>query len=118
MSKETPVTGGNDSYVDLDRQVWRLSRPSVLCLLIFLFCLTFKLLPFGHKMSMSDVNDCFSCLIHIDTKFLIIFFPICSQLKKTVEDLNDALATKEEISQRCRELDMQVGLMHLLCPII
>ncbi|KAM3599940.1 uncharacterized protein V6R79_014134 [Siganus canaliculatus] len=48
MSKETPVSGGNDSYVDLDRQ-----------------------------------------------------------LKKTVEDLNDALATKEEISQRCRELDMQ-----------
>ncbi|XP_056875363.1 protein Hook homolog 3 isoform X2 [Takifugu flavidus] len=48
MSKETPVTGGNDSYVDLDRQ-----------------------------------------------------------LKKTVEELNDALATKEEISQRCRELDLQ-----------
>ncbi|XP_051268664.1 protein Hook homolog 3 isoform X2 [Dicentrarchus labrax] len=48
MSKETPVMGGNDSYVDLDRQ-----------------------------------------------------------LKKTVEELNDALATKEEISQRCRELDMQ-----------
>ncbi|GAA6229539.1 protein Hook homolog 3 isoform X1 [Lates japonicus] len=48
MSKETPVTGGNDSYVDLDRQ-----------------------------------------------------------LKKTVEELNDALATKEEIAQRCRELDMQ-----------
>lgn len=33
----------------------------------------------------------------------------CSQLKKTVEELNDALATKEEIAQRCRELDMQVG---------
>ncbi|XP_049594893.1 protein Hook homolog 3 isoform X1 [Syngnathus scovelli] len=48
MSKETPVTGGNDSYVDLDRQ-----------------------------------------------------------LKKSVEELNEALATKEEISQRCRELDMQ-----------
>ncbi|KAG7250582.1 hypothetical protein CRUP_001865, partial [Coryphaenoides rupestris] len=48
MSKETPVTGGNDSYVDLDRQ-----------------------------------------------------------LKKTAEDLNEALATKEEIAQRCRELDMQ-----------
>ncbi|XP_044031213.1 protein Hook homolog 3 isoform X2 [Siniperca chuatsi] len=48
MSKETPVAGGNDSYVDLDRQ-----------------------------------------------------------LKKTAEELNDALATKEEISQRCRELDMQ-----------
>uniref|UniRef100_A0A3P8V0T9 Protein Hook homolog 3 n=1 Tax=Cynoglossus semilaevis TaxID=244447 RepID=A0A3P8V0T9_CYNSE len=48
MSKETPVTGGNDSYVDLDRQ-----------------------------------------------------------LKKTVEELNDALSNKEEIAQRCRELDMQ-----------
>ncbi|XP_035040176.1 protein Hook homolog 3 isoform X1 [Hippoglossus stenolepis] len=48
MSKETPVTGGNESYVDLDRQ-----------------------------------------------------------LKKTAEELNDALSTKEEIAQRCRELDMQ-----------
>ncbi|XP_061732677.1 protein Hook homolog 3 isoform X2 [Nerophis ophidion] len=48
MSKETPVIGGNDSYVDLDRQ-----------------------------------------------------------LKKTAEELNEALATKEEIAQRCRELDMQ-----------
>ncbi|XP_053266924.1 protein Hook homolog 3 isoform X2 [Pleuronectes platessa] len=48
MSKETPVTGGNESYQDLDRQ-----------------------------------------------------------LKKTAEELNDALSTKEEISQRCRELDMQ-----------
>ncbi|XP_069369682.1 protein Hook homolog 3 isoform X2 [Paralichthys olivaceus] len=48
MSKETPVIGGNDSYVDLDRQ-----------------------------------------------------------LKKTAEELNDALSTKEEIAQRCRELDMQ-----------
>ncbi|XP_038589313.1 protein Hook homolog 3 isoform X2 [Micropterus salmoides] len=52
MSKETPVAGGNDSYVDLDRQ-----------------------------------------------------------LKKTAEELNDALATKEEISQRCRELDMQVAAL-------
>ncbi|XP_047228804.1 protein Hook homolog 3 isoform X1 [Girardinichthys multiradiatus] len=49
MSKETAVNpGGNDSYVDLDRE-----------------------------------------------------------LKKTIEDLNDALATKEEIAQRCRELDLQ-----------
>ncbi|XP_056288608.1 protein Hook homolog 3 isoform X3 [Pseudoliparis swirei] len=48
MSKETPVMGGADSYVDLDRQ-----------------------------------------------------------LKKTAEELNDALSTKEEIAQRCRELDMQ-----------
>ncbi|XP_033831822.2 protein Hook homolog 3 isoform X1 [Periophthalmus magnuspinnatus] len=29
------------------------------------------------------------------------------QLKKTVEELNEALNTKEEIAQRCRELDMQ-----------
>ncbi|XP_037340405.2 protein Hook homolog 3 isoform X2 [Pungitius pungitius] len=50
MSKETPVPGGNDSYVDLDRQ-----------------------------------------------------------LKKTAEELNDALSTKEEIAQRCRELDMQAS---------
>ncbi|XP_061118235.1 protein Hook homolog 3 isoform X1 [Conger conger] len=33
------------------------------------------------------------------------------QLKKTVEDLNDALATKEEIAQRCHELDMQAYLV-------
>uniref|UniRef100_A0A8C6LM94 Protein Hook homolog 3 n=1 Tax=Nothobranchius furzeri TaxID=105023 RepID=A0A8C6LM94_NOTFU len=52
MSKETPVIGGNESYVDLDRQ-----------------------------------------------------------LKKTAEELNDALATKEEISQRCRELDQQVAAL-------
>ncbi|XP_037548144.1 protein Hook homolog 3 [Nematolebias whitei] len=52
MSKETPVTGGNESYVDLDRQ-----------------------------------------------------------LKKTAEELNDALATKEEIAQRCRELDLQVAAL-------
>ncbi|XP_019937808.2 protein Hook homolog 3 isoform X3 [Paralichthys olivaceus] len=52
MSKETPVIGGNDSYVDLDRQ-----------------------------------------------------------LKKTAEELNDALSTKEEIAQRCRELDMQVAAL-------
>uniref|UniRef100_A0A672JZ97 Protein Hook homolog 3 n=1 Tax=Sinocyclocheilus grahami TaxID=75366 RepID=A0A672JZ97_SINGR len=36
-----------------------------------------------------------------------VCFPL-AQLKKTVEDLNDALATKEEIAQRCHELDMQV----------
>ncbi|XP_067295898.1 protein Hook homolog 3 [Pseudorasbora parva] len=52
MSKESPVPAGNESYVDLDRQ-----------------------------------------------------------LKKTVEDLHDALATKEEIAQRCHELDMQVAAL-------
>uniref|UniRef100_A0A673YYF5 Hook microtubule tethering protein 3 n=1 Tax=Salmo trutta TaxID=8032 RepID=A0A673YYF5_SALTR len=33
------------------------------------------------------------------------------QLKRTVEDLNEALATKEEIAQRCHELDMQVAAL-------
>uniref|UniRef100_A0A4W5QA88 Hook microtubule tethering protein 3 n=1 Tax=Hucho hucho TaxID=62062 RepID=A0A4W5QA88_9TELE len=33
------------------------------------------------------------------------------QLKKTVEDLNEALVTKEEIAQRCHELDMQVAAL-------
>ncbi|XP_041050234.1 protein Hook homolog 3 isoform X1 [Carcharodon carcharias] len=32
------------------------------------------------------------------------------QLKKTTEELNEALAAKEEISQRCHELDMQAYL--------
>uniref|UniRef100_A0A8C9AXI9 Hook microtubule tethering protein 3 n=1 Tax=Prolemur simus TaxID=1328070 RepID=A0A8C9AXI9_PROSS len=49
MSKESPVSAGNDAYVDLDRQ-----------------------------------------------------------LKKTTEELNEALSAKEEIAQRCHELDMQV----------
>ncbi|KAL0613894.1 LOW QUALITY PROTEIN: Protein Hook-like protein 3 [Plecturocebus cupreus] len=48
MSKESPVSAGNDAYVDLDRQ-----------------------------------------------------------LKKTTEELNEALSAKEEIAQRCHELDMQ-----------
>ncbi|XP_030422091.1 protein Hook homolog 3 isoform X4 [Gopherus evgoodei] len=52
MSKESPVSVGNDAYVDLDRQ-----------------------------------------------------------LKKTTEELNEALATKEEIAQRCHELDMQVAAL-------
>ncbi|KAI7812950.1 putative protein Hook-like protein 3-like [Triplophysa rosa] len=33
------------------------------------------------------------------------------QLKKTAEDLNDALSTKEEVAQRCHELDMQVAAL-------
>lgn len=38
------------------------------------------------------------------------------QLKKTLEELSDALAAKEEIAQRCHELDMQVRFRHqLLC---
>uniref|UniRef100_A0A8C2BXX1 Hook microtubule tethering protein 3 n=1 Tax=Cyprinus carpio TaxID=7962 RepID=A0A8C2BXX1_CYPCA len=32
-------------------------------------------------------------------------------LKKMVEELNDALVTKEEIAQRCHELDMQVAAL-------
>ncbi|MBZ3884020.1 Protein Hook-like protein 3 [Sciurus carolinensis] len=52
MSKESPVSSGNDAYVDLDRQ-----------------------------------------------------------LKKTTEELNEALSAKEEIAQRCHELDMQVAAL-------
>uniref|UniRef100_A0A803XMX8 Protein Hook homolog 3 n=1 Tax=Meleagris gallopavo TaxID=9103 RepID=A0A803XMX8_MELGA len=52
MSKESPVSVGNDAYIDLDRQ-----------------------------------------------------------LKKTTEELNEALSTKEEIAQRCHELDMQVAAL-------
>lgn len=46
-------------------------------------------------------------------------FACVAQLKKTAEELNDALAAKEEISQRCRELDMQVSLTSLtwLCLV-
>lgn len=43
-------------------------------------------------------------------------FLFTQQLKKTVEELNEALATKEEIAQRCRELDLQVGLILSLGP--
>ncbi|XP_015705039.1 protein Hook homolog 3 [Coturnix japonica] len=52
MSKESPVSVGNDAYLDLDRQ-----------------------------------------------------------LKKTTEELNEALSAKEEIAQRCHELDMQVAAL-------
>uniref|UniRef100_A0A8C7NYD4 Calponin-homology (CH) domain-containing protein n=1 Tax=Oncorhynchus mykiss TaxID=8022 RepID=A0A8C7NYD4_ONCMY len=40
-----------------------------------------------------------------------LYADIDRQLKKTVEDLNDALVTKEEIAQRCHELDMQVAAL-------
>nr|KAG8594961.1 hypothetical protein GDO81_001378 [Engystomops pustulosus] len=36
------------------------------------------------------------------------FAELDKQFKKTTEELNDALAAKEEIAQRCHELDMQV----------
>ena len=31
------------------------------------------------------------------------------QMKKTMEELNRVMEAKEEISQRCHELDLQVG---------
>lgn len=34
------------------------------------------------------------------------------QLKKALEDLTEVLAEKEELSQRCQELDIQVQLTH------
>ena len=47
---------------------------------------------------------------------------VIEQLKKTVEELNSALEEKEEISQRCHELDSQVmvacGQLELLCTAV
>uniref|UniRef100_A0A6Q2XEV3 Hook microtubule tethering protein 3 n=1 Tax=Esox lucius TaxID=8010 RepID=A0A6Q2XEV3_ESOLU len=40
-----------------------------------------------------------------------ISFTAFLTLKKTVEELSEALATKEEIAQRCHELDMQVAAL-------
>uniref|UniRef100_A0A673ZHP3 Hook microtubule tethering protein 3 n=1 Tax=Salmo trutta TaxID=8032 RepID=A0A673ZHP3_SALTR len=42
---------------------------------------------------------------------LILTYYFYFQLKRTVEDLNEALVTKEEIAQRCHELDMQVAAL-------
>ncbi|XP_044126607.1 protein Hook homolog 3 isoform X2 [Bufo gargarizans] len=39
------------------------------------------------------------------------FAELDKQLKKTTEELNEALAAKEEIAQRCHELDMQVAAL-------
>lgn len=51
-----------------------------------------------------------SCGNEIKSAGFLFVVSVCSQLKKTAEELNDALSTKEEIAQRCRELDMQVGV--------
>uniref|UniRef100_A0A8C5N8G9 Protein Hook homolog 3 n=1 Tax=Gouania willdenowi TaxID=441366 RepID=A0A8C5N8G9_GOUWI len=42
---------------------------------------------------------------------IFVFLFLFLQLKKTAEELNEALSTKEEIAQRCRELDMQVAAL-------
>lgn len=36
------------------------------------------------------------------------------QLRRTVEELNSAIEAKEELMQRCHELDLQVG-SRLVC---
>ena len=47
---------------------------------------------------------------------------VVEELKKTVEQLNSALEEKEEISQRCHELDSQVmvacGQLEFLCTAV
>jgi hypothetical protein len=46
-------------------------------------------------------------------KYFVYLF-VSNQLKKTTEELHEALSAKEEIAQRCHELDMQVrGLLSL-----
>lgn len=37
---------------------------------------------------------------------------VVEQLKKTVEELNKAVEEKEEIAQRCHELDLQVRMCY------
>lgn len=44
---------------------------------------------------------------HLILKYWLYLF-VSNQLKKTSEELNEALSAKEEIAQRCHELDMQV----------
>lgn len=39
------------------------------------------------------------------------------QLKKALEDLTELLAEKEELSQRCQELDIQVHFIHTYAEI-
>lgn len=39
------------------------------------------------------------------------------QLKKALEDLTELLAEKEELSQRCQELDIQVRFIHTYAEI-
>lgn len=50
------------------------------------------------------INCCYFIL-----KCLLYLF-VSNQLKKTTEELNEALSAKEEIAQRCHELDMQVSI--------
>lgn len=39
-----------------------------------------------------------------------VFICIAVQLKKTMEELAEVMAEKEELAQRCQELDIQVCL--------
>lgn len=47
--------------------------------------------------------------------FIVSLFS--NQLKKTTEELNEALSAKEEIAQRCHELDMQVRVLFCVPPV-
>uniref|UniRef100_A0A673YZC5 Hook microtubule tethering protein 3 n=1 Tax=Salmo trutta TaxID=8032 RepID=A0A673YZC5_SALTR len=96
MSKECPVLGGSDSYADIDRQVRCYGECSLASLLRVLIQIT----PFY----------CIR-LYSVFFPVLILTYSFHFQLKRTVEDLNEALATKEEIAQRCHELDMQVAAL-------
>lgn len=142
MSKEAPVSAGNDSYADLDRQV---CQKKSLDPLFKLHLSIVRGLNHKHSKQVSiellkrflssffpTVPECSTLVIFNTVKkrlfwstafifgvlgpqrslltlSLSLFVRLCSQLKKTVEELNDALASKEEIAQRCHELDMQVN---------
>lgn len=48
----------------------------------------------------------------IIVKYVFCYFGPLIQLKKALEDLTKILAEKEELSQRCQELDIQVHFIH------
>eukprot|EP00069_Balaena_mysticetus_P011490 bmy_21060T0 len=101
MSKESPVSAGNDAYVDLDRQLKKTSEELNEALSakeeIAQRCHELDLQLMSKESPVSAGNDAY---VDLDR-----------QLKKTSEELNEALSAKEEIAQRCHELDLQVAAL-------
>ncbi|MCI4394242.1 hypothetical protein PGIGA_G00166450 [Pangasianodon gigas] len=140
MSKETPVAAGNDSYADLDRQVLGqqindFTLPDVnligehsdagelgRMLQLILGCAVnceqkqeyIQTIMMMEESVQHVVMTAIQELMSKETPVAAgndSYADLDRQLKKTVEELNDALASKEEIAQRCHELDMQVAAL-------
>lgn len=59
------------------------------------------------------------CLVNvIIVKCVFCSFGPLVQLKKALEDLTELVAEKEELSQRCQELDFQVHFIHTCAEMI